>query len=46
MVKHKEEDFESLEQLRWLQNGYIVGVDFAGKAAEINTPEDLESFKR
>ena len=46
MVKHKEEDFESLEQLRWLQNGYTFGIDFAGKAAEINTPEDLELFKQ
>lgn len=46
MVKHKEEDLESLEQLRWLQNGYTIGVDFAGKAAEINTPEDLAAFKQ
>ena len=45
LTKHKEEDLESLEQLRWLQNGYTIGVDFAGKAAEINTPEDLELFK-
>ena len=45
LSKHKEENFESLEQLRWLQNGYTIGVDYAGKAAEINTPEDLESFK-
>lgn len=46
LSKHPEEDFESLEQLRWLQHGYTIGVDFAGPAAEINTPDDLEMFKK
>ena len=44
MNKHPEEDIESLEQLRWLQNGYTIGVAEAGLAAEINTPEDLENY--
>ena len=44
MIKHPEEDIESLEQLRWLQNGYTIGVAEASLAAEINTPEDLENY--
>jgi 3-deoxy-manno-octulosonate cytidylyltransferase (CMP-KDO synthetase) len=40
------ETFESLEQLRWIQNGYTIGIAEAGFAAEINTPEDLETFKQ
>lgn len=45
LEKHREEYAESLEQLRWLQHGYSIGVDNAGFAAEINTPEDLVLYK-
>jgi hypothetical protein len=43
---YPEESIESLEQLRWIQNGYTIGITDAGYAAEINTPQDLESFKK
>lgn len=43
---YPEEEIESLEQLRWIQNGYTIGITDAGKAAEINTPEDLENYKK
>ena len=46
LEKHREENSESLEQLRWLQHGYLIGVDSAGYAAEINTPEDLDVYKK
>lgn len=42
LKKHKEEEIEKLEQLRWLQNGFKIGVtkvEFNG--IEINTKEDL-----
>ena len=45
LEKRREEYTESLEQLRWLQHGYSIGVDNAGHAAEINTPEDLAVYK-
>ncbi len=45
LTVYPEETIESLEQLRWIQNGYTIGVADAGYAAEINTPNDLESFK-
>lgn len=41
----KEELVESLEQLRWLKNGWQIGclsVQFNG--TEINTPEDVETW--
>lgn len=41
-IKFPEEDIEKLEQLRWIQNGFRIGVaevEFDG--LEINTPEDL-----
>ena len=46
LTVYPEESIESLEQLRWIQNGYTVGIANAGYAAEINTPEDLESFRK
>jgi 3-deoxy-manno-octulosonate cytidylyltransferase (CMP-KDO synthetase) len=46
LTVYPEESIESLEQLRWIQNGYTIGITDAGYAAEINTPEDLESFKK
>jgi 3-deoxy-manno-octulosonate cytidylyltransferase (CMP-KDO synthetase) len=46
LTVYPEESIESLEQLRWIQNGYTIGITDAGVAAEINTPEDLESFKK
>ena len=42
-----EEEIEKLEQLRWLQNHVIINVnevEFNGM--EINTPEDLEKWKK
>ena len=39
------ETFESLEQLRWIQNGYTIGITDAGYAAEINTDNDLEWYR-
>jgi 3-deoxy-manno-octulosonate cytidylyltransferase (CMP-KDO synthetase) len=45
LTVYPEETIESLEQLRWIQNGYTIGITEAGYAAEINTPADLESFK-
>ena len=44
LVKHKEENIESLEQLRWLQNGYSIGVCESESAAEINTETDLTTY--
>jgi len=46
LKKFPEEDLESLEQLRWLQNGIAVAVantNFSGM--EINTPEDLAAWR-
>lgn len=41
-----EEHFESLEQLRWLQNDYNIDVVWTDEAAsEINTPEDLDKWQ-
>jgi len=42
----KEERIEALEQIRWLKNGFDIGVlqtDFNG--IEINTPEDAKKWK-
>lgn len=36
------ENFESLEQLRWLENGYRISVELTDKeGVSIDTPEDL-----
>jgi 3-deoxy-manno-octulosonate cytidylyltransferase (CMP-KDO synthetase) len=36
------ENFESLEQLRWLENGYRISVELTDKEGfSIDTPEDL-----
>jgi len=36
------ENFESLEQLRWLENGYCISVELTEKEGiSIDTPEDL-----
>ena len=43
----QEETVESLEQLRWLKNGWQIGaqsVYFNG--VEINTPEDVETWQQ
>ena len=38
----KLENFESLEQLRWLENGYCISVELTDKeGVSIDTPEDL-----
>jgi len=45
--KFLEEDLESLEQLRWIQNHVkiaVTSVEFNG--IEINTPEDLKQWKK
>ena len=45
LIVTKEERHESLEQLRWLKNGWNIGVlpcEFSGM--EINTPEELEQW--
>ena len=44
-VESQEEQIEKLEQLRWLKNGWQIGlksVQYTG--TEINTPEDLEEW--
>ena len=43
----QEEEVEKLEQLRWLKNGWQIGVfpcKFSG--IEINTPEELEQWNK
>ena len=46
LVKYAEEDIESLEQLRWLQNGQKVSITYTDqRAAEINTIEDLQNWQ-
>ena len=44
LTVYPEESIESLEQLRWIQNGYTIGIADAGYAAEINTPADLTEY--
>ena len=44
-VESQEEQIEKLEQLRWLKNGWQIGlksVQYNG--TEINTPEDLQEW--
>jgi 3-deoxy-manno-octulosonate cytidylyltransferase (CMP-KDO synthetase) len=45
LIGTREERIEQLEQLRWLKNGWDIGVlpvTFSG--IEINTPEDAERW--
>ena len=45
LISTREERLEGLEQLRWLKNGWDIGVfpcEFKG--IEINTPEDAEKW--
>ena len=38
---------ESLEQMRWLENGYRIGVGITdAETVGIDTPEDLERAER
>ena len=47
LVSFPEEKKESLEQLRWLQNGYKMSITVTtDKANEINTPEDLIKWQQ
>ena len=44
--KCAEEQIESLEQLRWIQNGIDITITYTnGDAAEINTREDLKNWQ-
>ena len=45
MINTKEEQIEQLEQLRWLKNGWDIGVTpVVFNGIEINTPEDVERW--
>lgn len=42
-----EETIEKLEQLRWLKNGWRIGVaEVSFSGTEINTPQDLEDWSQ
>lgn len=44
---YAEENIESLEQLRWLQNDYNIDIIWTEEdASEINTPEDLTKWQQ
>lgn len=46
LTVYEPEMYESLEQLRWLQNGYQIGVVHTNEpTAEINTKEDLTNWQ-
>jgi len=46
LTVYEPEMYESLEQLRWLQNGYQIGVVHTDSpSAEINTKEDLQRWQ-
>jgi len=47
LPQSKLELFESLEQLRWLENNYIIQTEITHhESIGIDTPEDLERVKR
>jgi 3-deoxy-manno-octulosonate cytidylyltransferase (CMP-KDO synthetase) len=44
---YPEEIKESLEQLRWLKNGWQIGCNYVTfNGVEINTPEDIEAWHK
>jgi len=46
LTVYEPEMYESLEQLRWLQNGYQIGVVHTNDpCAEVNTREDLTNWQ-
>lgn len=47
LIETREERIEKLEQLRWLKNGWQIGVlPVEFKGIEINTPEDLLEWNK
>jgi CMP-2-keto-3-deoxyoctulosonic acid synthetase len=43
----EEETIEKLEQLRWLKNGWQIGINpVYYNGVEINTPEDVEAWQQ
>ena len=47
LLSYSEEKKESLEQLRWLQNGYKMTITVTNDTVnEINTPEDLAKWQQ
>ena len=46
LPKTKLEITESLEQLRWLENGYIINTEITtAESISVDTPEDLQRIK-
>ena len=47
LKRYPEEKSESIEALRWIQNGYkLMGVECEFDGIEINIPEDVDKWKK
>ena len=47
MTRFPEEVIESIEALRWIQNGYkVMGVECEFDGIEINIPEDADKWRK